>query len=33
VIGRAKVKTIKLTGTLVAGFILCWSPYNIMSLW
>ena len=32
-IEKAKVKTIKMTGTLVLGFILCWSPYNIMALW
>ena len=33
VIGRAKLQTIKMTGVLVSGFILCWTPYNVMSLW
>ena len=33
VIGRAKIQTIKVTGVLVFGFVLCWTPYNVMSLW
>ena len=33
VIGRAKIQTIKVTGVLVCGFVLCWTPYNVMSLW
>ena len=33
VIGRAKIKTINITGVLVCGFVLCWTPYNAMSLW
>ena len=32
-IGKAKIKTIKITGVLVIGFILCWTPYNAMFLW
>ena len=33
VIGRAKIRTIKVTGVLVLGFILCWTPYYSMTLW
>ena len=33
VIGRAKIQTVKVTGVLVLGFVLCWTPYNVMSLW
>ena len=33
VIGRAKIKTIKITGVLVIGFTLCWTPYNAMFVW
>ena len=33
VIGRAKIQTIKVTGVLVCGFIVCWTPYNVMSFW
>ena len=33
VIGRAKIQTIKVTGVLLFGFVLCWTPYNVMSLW
>ena len=33
VIARAKIRTIKVTGVLVLGFILCWSPYYSMTLW
>ena len=32
-IGTAKAKTIKITGVLVIGFILCWTPYNAMYVW
>ena len=32
-IGKAKVKTLKITGVLVLGFILCWTPYNAMYVW
>ena len=32
-IGRAKINTIKITGVLVFGFILCWTPYNAMYVW
>ena len=33
VIGRSKINTIKITGILVLGFILCWTPYNLMYVW
>ena len=33
VIGRAKIQTIKITGVLVCGFVVCWTPYNVMALW
>ena len=33
VIGRAKIRTIKVTGVLVVGFILCWTPYYSMTIW
>ena len=32
-IGRTKIKTIKITGALVIGFILCWIPYNTIYIW
>ena len=32
-IGRTKIKTIKITGVLVIGFFLCWLPYNTMYIW
>jgi len=32
-VAKAKVRTVKLTSILVLGFILCWTPYNVMSLW
>ena len=32
-ISKAKIQTIRVTGVLVAGFIICWTPYNVMSLW
>ncbi|OXA64610.1 gonadotropin-releasing hormone receptor isoform X2 [Folsomia candida] len=30
---RAKVRTLKMTVVIVATFFLCWTPYNVMSLW
>ncbi|KAL7634165.1 UNVERIFIED_CONTAM: hypothetical protein RMT77_015493 [Armadillidium vulgare] len=30
---RAKSKTLNMTVTIVLAFFLCWTPYNIMSLW
>ena len=33
VIGKAKIKTVKITGILVLGFVLCWTPYNLMYVW
>jgi gonadotropin-releasing hormone receptor len=33
IIGRAKIQTVKVTGVLVLGFVLCWTPYNVMALW
>ena len=32
-IGKAKLKTIKVTGVLILGFILTWCPYQINCLW
>jgi gonadotropin-releasing hormone receptor len=32
-IGKAKIKTVKITGILVLGFVLCWAPYNAMFVW
>ena len=32
-IGRARLQTVKVTGVLVTGFVLCWTPYNVMALW
>lgn len=32
-IGRAKVKTLKMTLIIVIAFILCWTPYYVMCLW
>ena len=32
-IGKAKIKTVKITGILVLGFVLCWIPYNVMFVW
>ena len=32
-VGKAKIKTIKITGVLVLGFVICWTPYNAMFLW
>ena len=33
VISRARIQTVKMTGVLVLGFILCWTPYYSMTLW
>ena len=32
-IGKAKMKTIKITGLLILGFILTWFPYQLNCLW
>ena len=32
-LGNAKVKTIKITGVLVFGFVVSWTPYNAMCVW
>ena len=32
-ISRAKMKSVKVMGVLVTGFIVCWTPYYTMSLW
>ena len=32
-VGRAKLQTVKVTGVLITGFVLCWTPYNVMALW
>jgi hypothetical protein len=31
-VGRAKMRTIKVTGVLILGFVLTWGPYQIISL-
>uniref|UniRef100_A0A182P4E4 G-protein coupled receptors family 1 profile domain-containing protein n=1 Tax=Anopheles epiroticus TaxID=199890 RepID=A0A182P4E4_9DIPT len=33
VLGRAKRKTLRMTITIVVVFIVCWTPYYVMSLW
>ena len=33
VVSRAKIKSVKVMGILVSGFIVCWTPYYVMSLW
>ncbi|XP_012161175.1 gonadotropin-releasing hormone receptor isoform X2 [Ceratitis capitata] len=33
VLGRAKKRTLKMTITIVIVFVICWTPYYIMSLW
>ena len=30
---RAKIKSVKVMGVLVTGFIVCWTPYYTMALW
>jgi hypothetical protein len=32
-ISKAKIKSVKMTGVLIVGFILTWTPYQIASLW
>lgn len=32
-IGRAKIRTVKITGILVLGYIFCWTPYNVRLIW
>ena len=32
-IGKAKIKTIKVTGVLILGFFLTWFPYQVNCLW
>ncbi|KAK7017018.1 hypothetical protein SK128_019762 [Halocaridina rubra] len=32
-LGRAKTRTLHMTLIIVTVFFLCWTPYNIMSLW
>jgi hypothetical protein len=32
-LNRAKTRTLKMTVVICATFFLCWTPYNIMSLW
>ncbi|KAK6643574.1 hypothetical protein RUM43_005084 [Polyplax serrata] len=31
--GRAKIRTLKMTVTIVFVFIICWTPYYVMCLW
>ena len=33
VFGKARIQTIKVTGVLVLGFVICWTPYYVMTLW
>ncbi|XP_035783587.1 gonadotropin-releasing hormone receptor-like isoform X1 [Anopheles albimanus] len=33
VLGRAKRKTLRMTITIVIVFVVCWTPYYVMSLW
>ena len=33
VIGKARIKTVKMSVILLVGFILCWTPYYFMSFW
>ena len=32
-LGKAKIKSVKLTGILTFGFVLCWTPYQIANVW
>lgn len=32
-LSRARVRTLKMTITIIAVFIMCWSPYYVMSVW
>ena len=33
VFGNARFQTIKVTGVLVLGFVICWTPYYVMTFW
>lgn len=33
VLGRAKRRTLKMTITIVMAFVICWTPYYVMSIW
>ncbi|KAA0190107.1 hypothetical protein HAZT_HAZT005455 [Hyalella azteca] len=33
VLGRSKTRTLLMTSVIVLAFFLCWTPYNVMSLW
>ncbi|XP_011136225.2 gonadotropin-releasing hormone receptor isoform X1 [Harpegnathos saltator] len=32
-LSRARVRTLKMTITIIAVFIICWTPYYVMSIW
>ncbi|XP_072746865.1 adipokinetic hormone/corazonin-related peptide receptor variant I-like isoform X1 [Anoplolepis gracilipes] len=32
-LSRARVRTLKMTITIIAVFIICWTPYYVMSVW
>lgn len=32
-LSRARVRTLKMTITIIAVFIICWSPYYVMCVW
>ncbi|XP_065350739.1 adipokinetic hormone/corazonin-related peptide receptor variant I isoform X1 [Cloeon dipterum] len=32
-LGKAKIRTLKMTIIIVVVFFVCWTPYNVMSLW
>lgn len=32
-LGRARIKTVKMTLVIISVFIFCWTPYYIMSIW
>lgn len=32
-IERARIRTLRMTATIVAVFVLCWTPYVVMTLW
>lgn len=32
-IGKAKIQTIKMTFVIIITFIVCWTPYYVISLW
>jgi len=32
-VGRAKLKTVKLTAAVVLSYFICWSPYFVSHLW